>query len=188
MAKPGRPCTVCEHDEHSIINAALHAGMPVRQVADRHGLTKDAVQRHKTNHASAAWTSLTPEQVAQHTEVADIDRELQELLADLRLARNAAVNRETGHVNIPHLDRVAGRITQAIELFAKLERRLGPNTVVDARSVTVNLAQSEEWQAIVTTLMAALAPYPNARQAAADALVGRDALPAGDVVDVEVVE
>lgn len=180
-----RPCTVCTHDKHSVINADLHTGTPASTVAQTYGLGRMAVQRHRADHMSEAWAHLTPEQVENVTAIADIDAELSGLLADLRLARNTAVNRDTGYVNIPHLDKVAGRIVQAVELVAKLERRLGPNTVVDARQVTVNLAQSDEWQRVRRSIVDALRSHPAALADVSDAL---GQLEAGDgAVDVEAV-
>ena len=45
-------CTVCRHHERHDIEADLRAGIPYRDIARRHNVSKDALSRHRTNHVS----------------------------------------------------------------------------------------------------------------------------------------
>jgi hypothetical protein len=47
-----RTCTICRHAKRYEIEADLQAGLPYRDVARRHGISKDAVSRHRASHVS----------------------------------------------------------------------------------------------------------------------------------------
>jgi hypothetical protein len=49
-------CTVCRHAQRHEIEADLQAGLPNRDVARRHGISKDAVSRHRASHVSLHTT------------------------------------------------------------------------------------------------------------------------------------
>lgn len=46
-------CTVCRHRKRQEIDEALLASDPLRTIADRHGLSKTALIRHKAQHLPA---------------------------------------------------------------------------------------------------------------------------------------
>jgi hypothetical protein len=47
-----RICTICWHAKRPEIEADLQAGLPYRDVARRHSISKDAVSRHWASHVS----------------------------------------------------------------------------------------------------------------------------------------
>ena len=51
-----RTCTVCRHAKRHEIEADLQAGLPYRDVARRHSISKDAVSRHRASHVSLHTT------------------------------------------------------------------------------------------------------------------------------------
>ena len=57
-----RNCTVCRHAHRQQIEADLQAGLPYRDIARRHIISKDAVARHRahvTLHATPAFAGVT---------------------------------------------------------------------------------------------------------------------------------
>ena len=46
----GRICTICVHPQRTAVEAELNAGWPLRGIAERHGLSKTALHRHKHLH------------------------------------------------------------------------------------------------------------------------------------------
>jgi hypothetical protein len=51
-----RTCTICRHAKRPEIEADLRAGLPYRDVARRHSVSKDAVSRHRASHVSLHTT------------------------------------------------------------------------------------------------------------------------------------
>jgi hypothetical protein len=51
-----RTCTICRHAKRHEIEADLQAGLPYRDVARRHSISKDAVSRHRASHVSLHTT------------------------------------------------------------------------------------------------------------------------------------
>jgi transposase-like protein len=47
-----RICGICRHPERHEIEADLRAGTPYRDIARRHGVSKDSVARHRAKHMS----------------------------------------------------------------------------------------------------------------------------------------
>jgi hypothetical protein len=57
-----RTCTICRHPKRHDIEADLRAGLPYRDVARRHGISKDAASRHRRHvslHATPAVATAT---------------------------------------------------------------------------------------------------------------------------------
>lgn len=152
-----RVCTVCAHPDRHAIEKALVAGGAYRDIAGRYGLTKSAVERHKAEHLPVALvTAAGAEEVRQ---ALDVLQQLKTIngaaLTVLRDARAAG----DGDLALRAID----RILKQIELQAKL---LGD---LDERPV-INVLLSPEWQQLRARIVAALAAYPEARVAVAEAL------------------
>jgi|SRR5262245_27251197 len=45
-------CTICRHPERDDIEAELRDGIPYRDIARQHHVSKDALSRHRANHMS----------------------------------------------------------------------------------------------------------------------------------------
>lgn len=152
-----RVCTVCTHPERAAIDTALVAGGTYRDIAGRFRLTKSAVERHKAEHLPASLVAAVgAEEVRQALDV------LQQLKtingAALTVLRDARAAQD-GDLALKAID----RIQRQIELQAKLLGEL------DERPV-VNVLLSSEWVQLRGRLVAALAPFPEARVAVAAVL------------------
>lgn len=162
-----RLCTVCSHPEHGAINAALASGeVSNRRIAAQYGLSEAAVRRHADSHLPASLVEAAgAEEVRNALNVLDQLRAINEtsraILIDARKAKD-------GELALKAID----RIQRQIELQAKL---LGD---IDDRP-QVNVLVMPEWITVRAVLIAALAPFPDARAAVASRLLeletGREA-------------
>jgi len=139
------------------INTALVAGGTLRDIARQFGLSKDAVARHQADHLPVALVAAVG---AEETRQAlDVLQQLKTInAAALTVLRDARAAGD-GDLALKAID----RIQRQVELQAKL---LGD---LDERPV-VNILLSPEWQQLRGQLVAALAPFPEARVAVAAVL------------------
>ena len=152
-----RVCTACAHPERAAIDAALVAGTPNRRIATQHGLSEAAVRRHAAEHLPASLVTAAGEEATR--QALDVLQQLKTInaaaLTVLRDARTAG----DGDLALKAID----RIHRQIELQAKL---LGD---LDERPV-INVLVTPEWQQLRGQIVAALAPFPEARVAVAAVL------------------
>jgi hypothetical protein len=137
-----RPCTVCGRPDAGRINELLRSGRSARAVAGEYAVGYAALTRHARNHLSR------PEIANGAADLGDLDP-LDELVMTLRaraLAGSDAASREY-------------RLALAAQATAR-----------HAMAPTRALADSDEWIVLRTTMLKALAPFPGARIAIADAL------------------
>jgi hypothetical protein len=161
-----RPCSVCLHQECATINRELIVGKPNRRIAARHGLTEQALRRHKNRHLPAL---LAKAQEAE--EIMDAN----DLLGRLRALNRevAEVLREAKQVKDHDLRlKAIARAEKQIELEGRLLGELRDGA-------TVNIAVTPEWLAVRTALLAALLPHPEARIAVAERLLALETGHAG---------
>lgn len=154
-----RRCTVCDHEERSSIDAALISGAPLRDIAGRHGVSKSALERHKAGHL--------PAHLAKAREAGEVAR-ADDLLSQVRYLQDRTLAILTASEDTGELRTALVAIREArgnLELLAKLLGELD-----DAPKVSILV--SAEWVAIRAAMMEALVPYPEARSAVADALLG----------------
>lgn len=155
---PGR-CTVCRHPRLEEIDRAIVGGASHRQIAADFGVTRQAVQRHSANgHVAAA--------LLKAKDAAELVR-ADGLLGEVQALRDRALDCLTKAEAAGDLSTALKAIREArgsVELLAKLEGQLqtAPN---------VNVLITPVWRDIAATLLIALDPYPEARGAAADALL-----------------
>lgn len=136
-------CSICSRPDAGAINALLVEGRSARSIAVELGLSEDAVQRHAHRHvAHGAETSRRRDTPA----AADPLDELVDALRAQALAGSPA---------IVHQYRLA------LAAQADVKHAVPP---------TRNLAAEPEWIALRTTMLTALAGYPEARLAIADTL------------------
>ena len=153
-----RVCTVCTHPHRAEIDKAAISGTPNRRIASQYRLSEIAVRRHKNDHLPAHLTKA-----------ADVE---EEATATGLLARLRALNAETADVLKAARDaedhelrlKAIARAEKQIELEGRLLGEL-------QNGATVNVAIMPEWLALRAALLAALAPYPEARIAVAERLV-----------------
>ncbi len=150
-------CTICRHPEREAINAALIAGDPFRNIAERTGTSVGALTRHKAEHLPVTLAKATE---AKETALAD------DLLAQVKALRNKAISilqkaEEAGDLRTALLGIREAR--SCVELLLEVEGELN-------RTPTINILVAPEWVAVRGALLRALAPYPEARTAVAVAL------------------
>jgi len=157
-----RPCSICQHPERAGIEAALVAGKPHRAIGAAWCASRDAVTRHGAHllvplKQAQAVQSATAESVAQ---ALDVVQQLQVInaasLTVLREARQVG----DGELALKAIDRVQRQIELQAKLLGELDER-----------PQVNLLVAPEWLTVRAALLAALAPYPEARTAVATRLL-----------------
>jgi hypothetical protein len=159
-----RTCTVCTHPDRGAIDAALVAGEPYRSIARRCGVSAPATYRHQQEHIPVALSKAKEAAVVAHADgLLEQVRDLQgkalgilgkaEAAGDLRVALGA-IREARGN----------------LELLAKLMGELS-----DAPQV--NVMVSPEWISVRTVIVAALAPFPDARAAVAERLLALEGRP-----------
>jgi hypothetical protein len=166
--KPGPRCKACNHREHAGIDLALANGVAIAAVAQRYGLSVDTIYRHARNHIPA---QLRAKLIAGPDLDIDLDKlretESQSLLSNLIAIRRrliGALDVAEEH-SLPLVPRIASALHQNLEITARLVGSLGVgNTTIN--NVLVMPAYIETRIALVD----ALAPFPEAKQAVAQAL------------------
>ncbi len=152
-----RTCTICAHPERATIDTALVAGGTLRDIARQFGLSKDAVARHQADHLSTALVAAAGEEATR--QALDVLQQLKTINAAALTVLKDARAAGDGDLMLKAIDRVH----RQCELQAKL---LGD---LDERPV-VNVLVTPEWQRLRGQLVAALAPFPEARVAVAAVL------------------
>ena len=151
-------CTVCDHEQRADIDGDLVRGEgSTRDIAGRFGASKSAVDRHKQDHL--------PVLLAKATEAATIAN-ADDLLAEVERLRGETMGILETAKGAKDLRTALAAIREAREsltLVAKLlgELKEGP---------TVNVTISTAWVEVRSVLVAALAPYPEARAVVAEEL------------------
>ena len=165
----GRRCTICAHREHAAIDLGLARHVSLGALAKRYGLGPDSLQRHRLNHLpSQLRASLL---AGPDIEGVDLGRlrevESQSLLMNLvslrnRLFASLDVAEEAGDGNM--LARVASQLHRNMEIVGKLLGDLSTGTTIN------NVLIQPQYIELRIGLVAALAPFPEARQAVAAVL------------------
>ncbi len=152
-----RTCTICNHPERAAIESALVLGTSYRDIALQFGIGHMAVQRHASEHVQEAVKQS--QEATEEARGLDVVKQLKNInditLAILKESRDAKKN----GMALFAIDRVI----KQIELQAKL---LG-----DIDTPQINIMVTPEWIRIRTTLVQALAPFPDAKISVAAALV-----------------
>ena len=160
----GRACSICDHAERDIIDAALVSGDSYRDIGTAYGVTPSALSRHLRRHVSPALATLQAERVEQGA-ASLLDRVEALIERTERLLRAAE---DEG--------RASAALAAVRELRALLELLGKASGELDTRpQVTVNLLASPEWIGVRAALFAALQTYPDARAAVAGRLLELEA-------------
>src|SRR5215217_604948 len=153
----GRRCTICTHEHVGAIDCALVAGRPIRGIARTFGASEDAVGRHRGH---------LPKTLIKAQDVAETIR-ADELLAEATALQTKAW--ELLHAaeaqDDPRTALLAVReIRGCLELLARLLGQIRDRPML-------TLITAPEWMVIRGTVLAALAPFPEARTAVAGQLL-----------------
>lgn len=155
-----RKCSVCEHSRSEEITLELLGNAPLRSVAKKYSLSVSALQRHKQH---IARQMLLPES-AEITEPLSVMERVKELDARADCLYNEAM-RNNDHLNAV---RALKELREITALYAKLTGELN----AQAQVVHQHLHITPEWISLRQTMLAALAPYPEARAALIEAIGG----------------
>jgi hypothetical protein len=160
VADVPRVCTVCAHDDRGAIDQALVLGQPLRDIARRHGPSKDALARHARAHVSPALAVVRREREEQGA------RTLLDRLEDL-------YRRADRILEAAELDAKPTLMLSAVRELRGLIEVIGKATgeIAERPQVVVNVLGSGEWLKVRCALLAALATYPDARALVASRLL-----------------
>lgn len=154
----GRQCTVCAHNDIEEINRLLLCSDSYRDIARQFGLSKDALARHKESHIpelllksqdakEALQADNLLDQISYYEAEARRFKDMAEADGDIELALKAV-----------------DRALKCVDIYAKA------SGIINDRPQVNILISHPEWIALRTTIIAALDPYPEAREALVHAL------------------
>lgn len=160
-----RRCTVCDHAARAEIDAALIEGQSLRDVAERFGgLTAASIHRHRHGHlAQAVQLAREAGDAQRGASLLDQVRALHG--RTLRILAKAEAEDDAGTAL-----RAVREARGGLELLARLLGEL-------ETAPTVHVAIGSEWPALRAAIVAALEPFPDARNAVVQAIArtGSDA-------------
>lgn len=154
-----RKCTVCQHPDRGDIDASILTGDAFRAIASRFGVSRQAVQRHAGEHVPPNLA-----RAVKARQVASADQ----LLADLDRLRQDAARLAQKAEDADSYGAALAAIREQVRIIELLLRVAGEL----ACATTVNIRADAAWQQLRTEILTALAPYPEARAALAEALGG----------------
>jgi hypothetical protein len=161
----GRHCTVCVSPRRAQIDAVLAGGESLPAVARQYKVSPDALRRHRSAHLSPALIKVAIEKYGEITAASGYEAtvtRLESLIDRLEGLLTIAEDRKSliGGAN------VAREIRQSLELISRLRGELDTRPV----NTTINVLTTPEFTGVVSRLIEALAPWPQARIAAAQVL------------------
>ena len=161
----GRTCTVCRHEKREEIDQALVTGTaPERTIARQYTVSRDALHRHRAH---------IPAEVSKAHHAKDIAR-ADSLLASIVRIREKLETALEGAAVARDIAALAREARETLRLMAELEGRLRQTPQV---AVTINLASSPEFLALVARVKLALLPYQEAYAAVVAELEGTKVSP-----------
>jgi DNA-binding transcriptional ArsR family regulator len=149
-----RTCSICTHAERGAIDADLVAGVSYRDIAERYGVSSSALSRHLRTHLVAL--------LAGRDEV-NADNLLGQV-RDLRRQAQAIKDRAEREGELDTALKGIRELVRIVELLAKLRGDLDDRPVV-------NVLVTPAWLEIQAVLLDTLQAWPEARAAAAAALL-----------------
>jgi len=191
----GLRCTICNHPARPQIDLAIATGLSKRAVAERFGVSRDAVWRHAQAHLTAEMRAALATKLLQREgdtrrilleEGAGVTEALKAIRGPLFGLFLAAVDTGDSKAAVA----LAGRLHENLALVAKLTGELVPHA---GTSITTILL-SPDFQRLRAELIGVLAHYPEAqaevtavfRQAGLRAAAEMDASPEKSIEAVPV--
>lgn len=159
-----RQCTICEHPDRATLELGIANAVPMKTLARRHGISHDALIRHKRNHmppqllAALKTRGRATEIDLDHLRVTESEGLLQHLVALRgRFYRLLDSAEELGDFSAAA--RTGGQLLKNLELTAKL---LG-DLQTGSQQVTQNILVLPEYHGLRTAIVQALSSHPEAR-------------------------
>ncbi len=172
----GRRCTICAHADRAPIELGLANNVPVRMLAKRHGISKEAAFRHRKNHmptqllAKLKTRGRSTEIDLEQLRITESEGLLQHLVAQRArlycLADDAEDLKDIGNAA-----RVHGQLTRNLELTGKLLGDLQTGN----QTITQNILIAPQYHTMRTEMIRALRPYPDAQRAVVAVLQAMEA-------------
>lgn len=153
-----RTCTVCSHQDRAAIDAALVSGTSYRDIAGQFHVSKTAVARHGAEHVPTALTQAA--EAKAEAQALDVVKQLKAINATAVSILAEARARRDSDTALKAMDRIHRQIELQAKLLGELDER-----------PQINILLAPEWLAVRSALLAALAPFSDARAAAATALL-----------------
>jgi hypothetical protein len=186
MLKRGPKCTVCAHDERWRIELLHAGGASLNSLAEKFGLSKDAVGRHWNNHVSqeikasylvgpAQLADLAAKAAEEGASVLDHFRAVRTMLMSQMAATTEAGDARGAAI-------VAGQLVGVLEKIGKVTGEIATiaqGTINIQNNVAI--VNSPQFAKVQAAILRALAPHATARAAVVDALRELDAETARDV-------
>lgn len=160
-----RVCTVCSSPSRHRVDAALVGGETLAAVARRFHVSTHAARRHREAHLSPALARVALEHVADESARAAsdaVDDRIESLIGRLEALLSVGEERKS----LTAAANVARELRQCLELQARKSGALNERPQV----AVVNVLGDPSFAAVVARLVQALAPWPEARVAAAAVL------------------
>jgi hypothetical protein len=187
MLKRGPKCTVCAHDERWRIELLHAGGASLNSLAEKFGLSKDAIGRHWNNHVSkeikasylvgpAQLADLAAKAAEEGASVLDHFRAIRTMLMSQMAATTEAGDARGAAI-------VAGQLVGVLEKIGKVTGEIATiaqGTINIQNNVAI--VNSPQFAKVQAAILRALAPHGAARAAVVDALRELDAETAGDVM------
>lgn len=155
-----RPCTVCQSPNLVQIDSALVAGRSQEFISAEYGPGEAAIQRHRVSHLSPALVAI----VARREERRSV--KLVDRLDAVVTSVEHLVHQAEADGSSAQMLAAAREFRSGVELLARLTGELDERPTIQV----VNVLSSPEVAAMASALLSALAPYPEARIAAAAVL------------------
>lgn len=154
-----RRCTVCTSPSRSAIDESLVAGRSQADISSEFGVNEASIQRHRVSHLSPALVAVQARREERRS-VKLVDR------LDNVVAKVEALIESAEEAGKPAQMLAAAReFRSGVELLARLTGELD-----EKPTMVFNVMASPEVAEMAAALMLALAPYPEARIAAASVL------------------
>jgi hypothetical protein len=161
----GRHCTVCVSPRRHVIDAVLVGGELLAAVGHKYKVSPDALRRHRAAHLTPALVKVAVERYGAETASSAFEAtvgRLEGLVDRLEALLTVAEDRKS----LIGASNLAREIRGSLKLVARLRGMLDERPV----HTTVNVLATPEFVGVVSRLIEALAPYPEARLAAAGVL------------------
>jgi hypothetical protein len=178
--KKGPACTVCKHEHRALIEATRIAGASLDTISAKYGVSRDAVHRHMANHVDDDVRAEYLAAVPLKELAAKAAAEGLSVLEYLSLIRSTLVRQMQLASSVNDRNGVATVARTLNETLRQIGAITGEMGALAARNINITnnvavLHEHPEFVRLRSGLMRALAPFPDARAAAVEALRSLDA-------------
>jgi hypothetical protein len=174
-------CTICRHEHRALIESTRLAGASLDTIAAKYSVSRDAVHRHMHAHVSDDLRAELLAAVPLEQLAAEAAREGLTVLQYLSLTRGILVKQLqlASSVNDHHAtSALAGKLNETNRLIGQITGEMSALASSHINITQNNIALLQDHPAfarVQASLLRALAPFPDARNAVVKALRELDA-------------